>query len=84
MDHKTENVGGNRQNQSSRITNRSKASRSSEASSAALGGNSITISLQHAQNHEKSGGTGVIAALQNLISAGVIKIGATGLEPATS
>ena len=37
-----------------------------------------------AQNHEKSGGTGVVAALQTLIFAGVIKIGATGLEPATS
>ena len=58
--------------------------RAREASSAALGGNSIAIPLQQAQNHEKSGGTGVVAALQTLISAGVIKIGATGLEPATS
>ena len=58
--------------------------RAKEASSAALGGNSIAISLQQAQNHKKSSGTGVVAALQTLISAGVIKIGATGLEPATS
>ena len=58
--------------------------RARQASSAALGANSIATSLQHAQNHENSSDTGVVAALQTLISAGVIKIGATGLEPATS
>ena len=58
--------------------------RARDASSAALGGNSIATSLQQAQSPEKSGDTGVVAALQTLISAGVIKIGATGLEPATS
>ena len=58
--------------------------RARQASSAALGANSIATSLQQAQNHENSSDTGVVAALQTLISEGVIKIGATGLEPATS
>ncbi len=58
--------------------------RAKEASSAALGGNSIAISLQQAQNHKKSSGAGVVAALQTLIKEGIIKVGATGLEPVTS
>ena len=58
--------------------------RAREASSAALSVDSIAKSLQQAKSHKKGSDNDVAAALQTLMSAGVIKIGATGLEPATS
>ena len=54
------------------------------ASQLALGDDSVTVLSQRPKNSKKSGSIDVIAALQTLISAGVIRIGATGLEPATS
>lgn len=59
-------------------------SRARQASSAALSGDSIANSLQHGKNHQNSANDDVAFAMQTLISAGFIKIGATGLEPATS
>ena len=58
--------------------------RAREASSAALGGDSIAISLQQPKNGQKDDKEQLVSAMQTLIKAGVIKIGATGLEPATS
>jgi len=58
--------------------------RAREASSATLNGNSIANSLQQGKNHKKGSSKDVATAIQTLVKAGLIKIGATGLEPATS
>ena len=58
--------------------------RARQASSTALSGDSIANSLQQGKNQEKRGNSDVTTALQTLIAAGVIKIGARGLEPPTS
>jgi len=51
------------------------------ASQMALGDDSVTVL---SQQPKKGGNADVVGAIQILMKAGVIKIGATGLEPATS
>ncbi len=58
--------------------------RAREASSSASEGNSVARLLRTPQNTRISKEKELASAMQTLISAGVIKIGATGLEPATS
>ncbi len=58
--------------------------RAREASSAALNGDSIANSLQQGKNHQNSNNDDIAIAMQTLIRAGVINIGARGLEPPTS
>ena len=58
--------------------------RAREASSAALDDKSWCRLVQEPQNTQNSKEKRLASAMQTLISAGVIKIGATGLEPATS
>ncbi len=55
-----------------------------QASQTALGSDFVTVLSHQPQNHEKSDNSDVTVALQTLMNAGVIKIGVTGLEPATS
>ncbi|MBN1817940.1 MAG: tyrosine-type recombinase/integrase [Sedimentisphaerales bacterium] len=55
-----------------------------QASLSALGQEFVTV-LSHQPKNDKNGDENpVLSALQTLVNAGVIKIGATGLEPATS
>ncbi len=54
------------------------------ASQLALGNDSVTVLSQQPKNDKKCDNSEVASVMQTLISAGVIKIGATGLEPATS
>ncbi len=58
--------------------------RAREASSAALRDNSWCRLVQAPKNGQNTKEKELASAMQALISAGVIKIGATGLEPATS
>ena len=58
--------------------------RARQASSTALSGDSIANSLQQGKNQEKKDNSDVATALQTLVNAGLIKIGARGLEPPTS
>ena len=58
--------------------------RAREASSAALGTDFGTHLARTPQNTHSSNEKELASAMQTLISAGVMKIGATGLEPATS
>jgi integrase len=58
--------------------------RAREASSVKSDGNFVARLLRAPQNTQKVEGKELVAAMQTLIEAGVIKIGATGLEPATS
>ncbi len=54
------------------------------ASQLALGNDSVAVLSQQPKNGQKDDKEQLVSALQTLISAGVIQIGATGLEPATS
>ena len=54
------------------------------ASSAALNDKKWCRLVQGPKNGQKSENDDVVLAMQTLVKAGVIKIGATGLEPATS
>ncbi len=58
--------------------------RARQASSLALESDSVANLLQHPQNSQNSKERELAQAMQTLISAGVIKIGARGLEPPTS
>ncbi len=58
--------------------------RARQASSSVSDGNSVAHLLRTPQNTQNSKEKELASAMQTLISAGVIKIGATGLEPATS
>lgn len=58
--------------------------RARQASSAALNPDFVTKLLQHPKNASKGSGNDLKKAMQTLIRAGLIQIGATGLEPATS
>ena len=58
--------------------------RAREASSAALDDKSWCRLVQDPQNNKKDDNNEVAGAVQTLIKAGVIKIGARGLEPPTS
>ena len=54
------------------------------ASSATMNGQKWCALVRKQDNDRKNDSDELVSALQTLISAGVIKIGATGLEPATS
>ena len=58
--------------------------RARQASSSASDVNSVARLLRTTQNAQICEKEKLVSAMQTLISAGVIKIGATGLEPATS
>ena len=58
--------------------------RASQASSAALGEDSVANLLQTAQNSQNDKKEAMPLTLQAIDAASVTEIGATGLEPATS